>query len=52
MIINITQLMQIGQLHIHHHTPKMLIGLRSANCGGHLNAVNSLSSSRNKTEVI
>ncbi len=55
---SITQLLQICRLHIHdatlpfHHIPKVLIGLRSGDCGGHLSKVNSLSCSRNQSEMI
>ncbi len=55
---SITQLLQICRLHIHdvnlsfHHIPKCSIGLRSGDCGGHLSKVNSLSCSRNQSEMI
>ncbi len=54
----ITQLLQICRLHIHdvnlpfHHIPKVLYWLRSGDCGGHLSKVNSLSCSRNQSEMI
>ncbi len=55
---SITQLLQICRLHIHdanlpfHHIPRCSIGLRSGDCGGHLSKVNSLSCSRNQSEMI
>ncbi len=54
----ITQLLQICRLHIHdvnlsfHHIPNVLYWLRSGDCGGHLSKVNSLSCSRNQSEMI
>ncbi len=55
---SITQLLQICRLHIHdvnlpfHHIPRCSIELRSGDCGGHLSKVNSLSCSRNQSEMI
>ncbi len=55
---SITQLLQICRLHIHdanlpfHHIPKELYWWRSGDCGGYLSKVNSLSCSRNKSEMI
>ncbi len=54
----ITQLLQICRLHIYdvnlpfHHIPKLLYWLRSGDCGGYLSKVNSLSCSRNQSEMI
>ncbi len=56
---SIAQLLQICRLHIHnanlpfHHIPNVLyIGLRPGDCGGHLSKVNTLSCSRNQSEMI
>ncbi len=56
---SITQLLQIYRLHIHDanllwftKSQRCSIGLRSGDCGGHLSKVNSLSCSRNQSEMI
>ncbi len=55
---SITQLLQICRQHIYdanlpfHHIPKCSIVLRYSDCGGHLSKVNSLSCSRNQSEMI
>ncbi len=55
---SITQLLQICRLHIHddnlsfHHIPKVLYWIEIWWCGGHLSKVNSLSCSRNQSEMI
>ncbi len=55
---SITQLLYICWLHIHDAnlrsttSQRCSIGLRSGDCGGHLSKVNSLSCSRNQSEMI